>query len=57
MKNRQAGVGRQLLHQQGFHLARDLRVGPSGCLEWGTDQPKLQAWLPEFFYQRQEDGE
>jgi hypothetical protein len=56
MENRQAGVGRQLLHQQGFDPARDLQIGPSGCLEWATDQPKTRAWLAEFFDQRREDG-
>jgi hypothetical protein len=57
MENRQAGVGRQLLHEQGFDPVRDLRVGPTGCLEWATDQPRLRRWLPEFFRQRREDGE
>lgn len=56
MEHRQAGVGRQLLHQQGFDPARDLRVDCSGCLAWATDQPELQTWLLEFFRQRREDG-
>jgi hypothetical protein len=56
LANRQVGVGRQMLHEQGFDPARDLRVGPSGCLEWATDQVRVRAWLPEFFRQRKEDG-
>ena len=54
--DRQAGVGRQLLHEQGFDPARDIRIGPSGCIEWASDKPAIHNWLPEFFRQRREDG-
>ena len=57
MVNRQAGVGRQLMHAQGFDPGRDIRIGPSGCIEWASDMPQLHSWLPQFFRRRREDGE
>jgi len=55
MSNRQAGVGRQLLHAQGFDPARDIHIGASGCIEWASDKPRIHNWLPQFFRQRRED--
>lgn len=50
------GSGRIALFRHGFDPAVDLRIGPSGCLEWANDKPLLQAWAQRFFAQRREDG-
>ena len=56
LADRQSGIGRQLLHERGFDPACDIRIGPSGCIEWASDKPEIHQWLPEFFRRRREDG-
>jgi hypothetical protein len=48
--------GRLALLSNGFDPAADLRIGPSGCLEWAGEAPRLRQWAVEFFAARREDG-
>ncbi len=50
------GEGWREIHRLGFDPAADLRVGPSGGLEWASDKPELHRWAAEFFARRKEDG-
>ncbi len=54
--NRGHGEGWLEMHRLGFDPAADLRVGPSGGLEWASDKPALRRWAAEFFARRKEDG-
>jgi hypothetical protein len=54
--NRQHGEGWVQMHTQGFDPAVDVRIGPSGCLEWASDKPALHQWEEDFFALRREDG-
>jgi hypothetical protein len=40
----------------GFDPKVDLRLGASGCWEWGSDKPELHRWAAQFFEIRKEDG-
>jgi hypothetical protein len=39
-----------------FDPETDLRLGESGCWEWGSDKPDMHAWTAQYFAQRREDG-
>lgn len=54
--NRGHGDGWLTMQQCGFDPATDVRVGPTGCLEWASNKPALHAWAQQFFQERQEDG-
>jgi hypothetical protein len=44
------------MSRQRFDPEVDIRIGPSGCLEWASDKPALHRWAKAFFKNRLEDG-
>jgi hypothetical protein len=44
------------LHAYEFDPARDIRVEPSGALEWNSSKPELHRSMRSYFVARMEDG-
>jgi hypothetical protein len=45
------------LSRLAFDPAADLRRGPTGCWEWGRENPELRRWMADYFRNRREDGD
>lgn len=56
LENRAYGTRNRELADLEFDPRRDIRVGPSGCWEWGSGKPALHRWAAEYFARRKEDG-